>query len=71
MDDYSGLTELAGVSTIYGYNAKDLALFAHACRRAGITEKELCDFVRNTGRIIDIVMDDLRKSFANGKFEGV
>lgn len=32
-------------ATICGYNLKELILFAEMCRRLGITEEELHDFV--------------------------
>lgn len=44
-------------STICGYSAKEIALFADACRRCGITEAEMHQFLHDTESIMAYVME--------------
>jgi len=45
--------------TIYGYDIKELAVFAAACRQEGITESEMHDFCLNAGAAVDCVMREM------------
>lgn len=51
-------------ATCYGYNTRELLLFAEACRKQGIDEKDLKDFMHNIEAIIDLVRQELRESVA-------
>lgn len=44
--------------TIYGYDIKDLAVFAAACRQEGIKESEMHDFCLNVGAAVEAVMHE-------------
>lgn len=44
-----------GDETIYGYQIRDLVIFADACRVAGVGPKELKEFVGNAEVAYDIV----------------
>lgn len=44
-------------STICGYSAKEIALFADACRRCGITEAEMHQFLQDTESLMKYVME--------------
>lgn len=58
--------------TCYGYNTRELLLFAEACRKQGIDERDLKDFMHNVEAIIDLVRQELRESVARavGDFMG-
>lgn len=44
-----------GDETIYGYQIRDLVIFADACRVAGVGPKELKEFVGNVEAAYDVV----------------
>lgn len=48
--------------TINGYPVDELILFATACRKMGITEDELHEFVTNTKFAYDYVITEIDKS---------
>lgn len=41
-----------------GYDVEDLALFAEACRRAGVDEKDLLAFSQNAQRAYQFGLDE-------------
>lgn len=45
---------------LYGYSIDNLVMFAQACRREGITEDQLQDFVNNVNHHCDYVMHEFR-----------
>lgn len=47
--------------TIEGYNPGYLAIFAWACREAGIRDEDLADFVHNGEAVAKILRDDLER----------
>ena len=52
--------------TINGYPVDELIVFATACRKMGITEDELHEFVTNAKYAYDYVISEIDKSI--GKF---
>ena len=48
--------------TVVGYKFDDLVLFAEACRRENVTEKDLKDFVDNVSAVVRYTMEKLKES---------
>lgn len=46
-------------STFCGYSAHDLLMFADACRRKNISEKDLHDFCLNANSAFEYVMENI------------
>ena len=57
----------------YGYTVREICVLAIMCRRAGISEDELHDFVRNTERIwntlADLYADQTNRAFKDALAE--
>lgn len=49
--------------TIYGYPLKDLFLFAYACRKHGIDENDLRDYVLNLEFAIQMIREEQEEAF--------
>ena len=49
--------------TICGYVFKDLAVFADACRKQGITETEMANFCRNATDAYNYIVEECQKQF--------
>jgi len=56
------------VDGICGYPVKDLVVFARICRKQGITEEQLADYVQDLRMMHDMVLkevtDDVKRLFA-------
>ena len=53
------MADYCEIETIYGYDIKDLAVFAAACIQEGITESEMHDFCLNASAAYDFVMSEM------------
>lgn len=53
-----------GDETIFGYQIKDLVIFADACRVAGVGPKELKEFVGNVEVAYDVVVKAMDEHLA-------
>lgn len=49
--------------TICGYAFKELAVFADACRKKGITETEMANFCRNVTDAYNYIVEECQKQF--------
>lgn len=54
------------IEKICGYNVDELVTFAYACRRQGITEDDLHNFVGNISLIVSYVIDELKEDLKQG-----
>lgn len=53
---------LARKETVMGYDARELILFAMACRESDVSERDLKDFARNTEMAFQLVQAEFEKS---------
>ena len=58
------MPQILGDETICGYPIRDLAVFADACRVAGVGPKELKDFVGNVEEAYSVVVKAMDEHLA-------
>ena len=57
------VNEIFEKAIICGYTLKDLTVFADACRKKGISEKDLADFNRNAASAYKYVLEEIERQF--------
>ena len=57
------VNEIFENAIICGYTLKDLTVFADACRKKGITEKDLADFNHNAASAYKYILEEIEKQF--------
>lgn len=55
--------EILERSTICGYTFEELAVFADACKKNGITEEDMVDFSLNVASVYEYVLEEVGRQF--------
>lgn len=55
--------EILERSTIGGYTFEELAVFADACKKKGITEEDMVDFSLNVASVYEYVLEEVGRQF--------
>lgn len=65
------IEEILERSTICGYTFKELAVFADACKKKGITKKDMADFSRNVASVYEYVLEEVGRQFDAAIMKGL
>lgn len=63
--------EILERSTICGYTFKELAVFADACKKKGITEEDMVDFSLNVASVYEYVLEEVGRQFDAAIMKGL